>query len=58
MEKLMKFWPLAAAAVAIITSVVTAQIQIGLNKAELADLSESVDENEEAVEELFYWVDG
>ena len=58
MANLMKYWPLALAIFAITSAGATAQFQIQLNKMEIEDLSESIDELEELVEELQYWVDG
>ena len=58
MSNLMKYWPLALTIFAITSAGATAQFQIQLNKLEIEDLSESIDELEELVEELQYWVDG
>ena len=52
MANVMKYWPVAVVAFAIISGALTAQFQIQLNKMELADLSESIDENEEWLSEL------
>ena len=52
MKKFLPYWPVAVAAFAIISGALTAQFQIQLNKMELADLSESIDENEEWLSEL------
>ena len=54
----MKYWPAAAALFAVVSAGYAAQYQIKANTDELADLSESVDELEELVEELQYWIDG
>ena len=48
----MKFLPLAIIAAGLVASATTAQMQIGSHEGELLDLSSSVDENEEAVEEI------
>jgi len=48
----MKFWPLVVVAAGAIASAATAQMQINSNNANIEDISESVDENEEAVEQI------
>ena len=48
----MKFWPLVIVAAGAIASAATAQMQINSNNANIEDISESVDENEEAVEQI------
>ena len=58
MANLMKYWPLALAIFAITSAAMTAQFQLQLHTIELADLSESIDELEELVEELQYLIDG
>ncbi len=58
MKGILPYWPVFAAVFAIVSAGATAQFQIQLNKMEIEDLSESVDELEELVEELQYWVDG
>ena len=58
MANIMKYWPVAAAIFAIISAGATAQFQIQLNKMEIVDLSENIDELEAAIEELEYWIDG
>ena len=57
MANIMKYWPVAAAIFAIISAGVTAQIQIQLNKLEIIDLSENIDEAEEWLEELQWRID-
>lgn len=52
MANIMKYWPVAVGMFAIISAGMTAQFQIALNKSEIADLSESIDENEEWLGEL------
>lgn len=51
-ETLMKYVPIALLAASLVASATTAQVQIGENAEDLADLSESVDENEETIEEI------
>lgn len=57
MDKALKYWPVAVAAFAILSAGVTAQIQIQLNKLEIEDLSEGIDEAEEWLEELQWRID-
>ena len=58
MANVMKYWPIAAAIFAVTSAGLTAQFQIQLNKAEIIDLSENIDEMEQAIEELNYRNDG
>ena len=58
MKEAMKYWPVALAAFAIISGALTAQFQIQMNKLEIEDLSESVDANEEWLNELQWRLDG
>jgi hypothetical protein len=48
----MKFWPLVVVAAGAIASAATAQMQINSNNANIEDISESVDENEEGIEQI------
>ena len=57
MTSIMKYWPVAAAIFAIISAGATAQFQIQLNKLEIIDLSENIDEAEEWLEELQWQID-
>jgi len=57
MVNAMKYWPVAVAIFAIISGALTAQFQIQMNKLEIVDLSESIDENEEWLEELQWQID-
>ena len=57
MANVMKYWPVALAVFTIMSAGFTAQFQIQQNKAEIEDLSESIDELEDDVEELLYWID-
>lgn len=57
MANIMKYWPVALAAFAIVSAGATAQFQIQLNKLEIEDLSEGIDEAEEWLEELQWRID-
>ena len=57
MANIMKYWPVAVAAFAILSAGATAQFQIQLNKLEIIDLSENIDEAEEWLEELQWQID-
>jgi hypothetical protein len=52
MSDLMRFWPLVVVAAGAIASAATAQMQINSNNANIEDISESVDENEEGIEQI------
>jgi hypothetical protein len=52
MSDYMKFWPLVVVAAGAIASAATAQMQINSNNANIEDISESVDENEEGIEQI------
>lgn len=51
-DTFLKWWPVMLVAGGIIGSAATAQFQINGNAAEIEDLSESVDENEDAIDDL------
>ena len=52
MNDYMKFLPLALIAAGLVASATTAQVQIANSADELFDLSESIDENEEGIEQI------
>ena len=52
MSDYMKFLPLALIAAGLVASATTAQVQIANSADELFDLSESIDENEEGIEQI------
>ena len=57
MKKVLPYWPVAVAAFAIISAGLTAQFQIQLNKMEIEDLSESVDDNEAWLSDIQWQLD-
>lgn len=51
-DKVLKWLPLIALGTTLVAGGVTAQLQISANAAEVIDLANGVDENEEAIEEI------
>lgn len=49
-DRLLHYWPIVLALVAVISAASIGQFQISAHAEEMDDLSESVDENEEAIE--------
>ena len=53
----MKYWPIAAALFAATTAFSTMQFQLKLHSIELEDLSEGIDELEDAIDDVYYYID-
>lgn len=51
-DSFLKYVPITLVAASLVASAATAQFQIAANAEEVSDLSESVDENEETIEEI------
>ena len=52
MSELLKYVPITLVAASLVASAATSQFQIAANADDLTDLSESVDENEDTIEEI------
>lgn len=51
-DGILKYWPILAMAGGILVSAGAAQFQLNAHAGDLTDLSESVDENEDAIEQI------
>ena len=51
-QAILRYWPVIVLAAGLVSSGSVAQLQIGANAEEIEDISESVDENEEAINEI------
>jgi len=52
MSQVIKYWPIAVVTASVVASAAIGNFRISANAEELVDVSESVDENEENIEEI------